>query len=239
MSNPITSFNDSVNRVLSPVFNYPLFSAVLCIGLVLYGPLTAPKLPEGAYSFFSDPYYRAFLLALMIYVTTRDIVSAMLVSAAYLVTIHQEWSMEGIRSNVSDRVSQVSSKASAWVSKEASAVASEVLSPESESVMKEAAAVVSEALSPETKTKPEAEAKATSETANTGSEQSSAPAPAPAPAQAREFNPQSILATLGGGLSSIPSGESASVAHPMTTDPSTKTNEPTPYITPEFADWSA
>lgn len=62
--------------------------AILTIFLVMYGPRLQPGVPTGLKSLFDNPLFRGAILFLIIYISQRDIVSALVITIIFVVTIN-------------------------------------------------------------------------------------------------------------------------------------------------------
>ena len=62
--------------------------AILTIFLVMYGPRLQPRLPNGLKALFDNSLFRGAVLFLIIYISQRDIVSALVITIVFVITIN-------------------------------------------------------------------------------------------------------------------------------------------------------
>jgi len=61
---------------------------ILVIFLVMYGPRLQPNLPPGLKALFNNPLFRGTILFLILYISKRDISSALVITIVFLVTVN-------------------------------------------------------------------------------------------------------------------------------------------------------
>ena len=62
--------------------------AILTVFLVMYGPRLQPRLPNGLKALFNNALFRGIVLFLIIYISQKDIVSALVITIVFVVTIN-------------------------------------------------------------------------------------------------------------------------------------------------------
>jgi len=62
--------------------------AILTIFLVMYGPRLQPNLPTGLKALFDNSLFRGAVLFLIIYISQRDMVTALVITIVFVVTIN-------------------------------------------------------------------------------------------------------------------------------------------------------
>lgn len=83
----LNDFNSNVNSVLRPVTDNAWVWNALKLFLFLYGSLAAPTLPPQAAKFMTNTYARIAFMAAIIWISDRDVSSAILVAAVWFITL--------------------------------------------------------------------------------------------------------------------------------------------------------
>ena len=79
-----------LKKVLSPdiLIKNSWLVGILTVFLVMYGPRLQPRLPNGLKTLFNNALFRGVVLFLIIYISQKDIVSALVITIVFVVTIN-------------------------------------------------------------------------------------------------------------------------------------------------------
>lgn len=98
---------DQVSRLLQTALSNNYISAGLTLFLALYAGMAKPQLPEFVAQLFENPVFRMAILALVVYMSTRDLRMAIMVAVAFTLTMNlvneqriSEGFMAGIQENI-------------------------------------------------------------------------------------------------------------------------------------------
>jgi len=84
----MNSFDSLVNNNLSWVHENKHVLPVISLVLGLYAALARPKLPKFVEKLFENPVFRLVMISYIIYRGNRDPQLALMIAAAFLMTIH-------------------------------------------------------------------------------------------------------------------------------------------------------
>lgn len=87
MSQLVTSYNNVINSVLTPL-SEPTILAVLRMMLIVYGALAAPHLPTAVLKWFDYVPFRIGVIALILWTTQRDPITAILMAMGFYASIN-------------------------------------------------------------------------------------------------------------------------------------------------------
>lgn len=79
---------EQVSNLLQTAIKNNYFSGALTVFLVLYGGLAKPQLPEFIAVMFDHALFRLTVLALIAYISTKDLQVALLVAVAFTITMN-------------------------------------------------------------------------------------------------------------------------------------------------------
>ena len=79
-----------LKKILNPeiLIKNSWLAGILIIFLVMYGPRLQPNLPTGLKALFNNPLFRGTILFLIIYISQRDIASALVITIIFVVTVN-------------------------------------------------------------------------------------------------------------------------------------------------------
>jgi hypothetical protein len=80
-------FNKKVNSAMSIVDNNKIASTILCLFLVLYASLAAPKLPKSVTAIFKNFWFKLIFMFLIAYMATHNPAVAIISAVALLITL--------------------------------------------------------------------------------------------------------------------------------------------------------
>jgi hypothetical protein len=80
-------FNRKVNGVMSVVDNNKIISTVVCLFLVLYASLAAPKLPKSITAIFKNTWFKLIFMFLIAYMATHNPAVAIISAVGLLITL--------------------------------------------------------------------------------------------------------------------------------------------------------
>jgi len=80
-------FNRKVNGVMSVVDNNKIISTVVCLFLVLYASLAAPKLPKSITVIFKNTWFKLIFMFLIAYMATHNPAVAIISAVGLLITL--------------------------------------------------------------------------------------------------------------------------------------------------------
>jgi hypothetical protein len=80
-------FNKKVNSAMSIVDNNKIISTVVCLFLVLYASLAAPKLPKSITQIFKNFWFKLIFMFLIAYMATHNPAVAIISAVALLITL--------------------------------------------------------------------------------------------------------------------------------------------------------
>lgn len=79
---------DQLSNLLARAIKNNYFSGALTVFLVLYGSMARPQLPEFVATLFETAVFRLLVLALIAYISTKDLQVALLVAVAFTITMN-------------------------------------------------------------------------------------------------------------------------------------------------------
>jgi hypothetical protein len=102
-------FNKKVNSAMSIVDNNKIASTILCLFLVLYASLAAPKLPNSVTAIFKNFWFKLIFMFLIAYMATHNPAVAIISAVALLITLqtlHGQDTVEQVINTVQNRVNE-------------------------------------------------------------------------------------------------------------------------------------
>ena len=78
---------DTLQSQMDNVLSNPVTYGVLAIFLAMYGPRLHPKLPKPVKDLFGAPLFRFAVIVLVIYMSTKDLSMALVISIAFLIVM--------------------------------------------------------------------------------------------------------------------------------------------------------
>jgi len=109
LSNLSEEFNRKVNSAMSIVDNNKIASTILCLFLVLYASLAAPKLPKSVTAIFKNFWFKLIFMFLIAYMATHNPAVAIISAVALLITLqtlHSQDTAEQVINTVENRVKE-------------------------------------------------------------------------------------------------------------------------------------
>lgn len=102
-------FNKKVNGVMSIVDNNKIISTVVCLFLVLYASLAAPKLPKSITEIFKNFWFKLSFMFLIAYMASHNPSVAIISAVALLITLqtlHGQDTADKVISSVNNKISE-------------------------------------------------------------------------------------------------------------------------------------
>ena len=75
----------NLNKVLDTLTEKPIYYGLIAMLLTIYGPRLHPKLPDGIRDLFNNDYFRFSIIAIIIYLSNRDLQLALLISIMFVI----------------------------------------------------------------------------------------------------------------------------------------------------------
>jgi len=78
---------DQVSTLLQSAIKNNYFSGALTVFLILYASLAKPQLPSFIANLFEHPFFRMIVIALIAYISTKDLQVAILITVVFTLTM--------------------------------------------------------------------------------------------------------------------------------------------------------
>lgn len=83
----LTKLLDSMEAPLNALLDRPVLGGIIKVFLVAYVSLVAPKLPPKVLRLLDNPFVKMVFVGLIVYVGTKDLATALLLSVAFIMTM--------------------------------------------------------------------------------------------------------------------------------------------------------